>query len=45
MAQSQQSGEYTTVSVKPGTWERLDDRKGRGESMDDVISRALDASE
>lgn len=35
----------TTVRVHDDTWERLNDRKGRGESMDDIIRGALDTYE
>lgn len=45
MAQSQETSEYTTVSVQPGTWERLDELKERGDSFDDVINRVLDAAD
>lgn len=35
----------TTISVSDDTWERLDDRKERGESFDDIVSELLDVTE
>lgn len=35
----------TTVQIQEETWERLDERKQRGDSFDDVIVRALDTEE
>lgn len=35
----------TTIEVKDDTYDRLNDRKGRGVSFDDVVSEALDALE
>lgn len=35
----------TTVWVKDDTWERLDELKERGQSMDEIINQALDALE
>jgi len=35
----------TTVEVKNPTWRRLNQEKNPGDSMDDVINRALDALE
>lgn len=37
--------ERTSVSVYASTWERLNERKERGESMDDVINELLDIAE
>jgi len=37
--------ERTSVSIYAGTWERLNERKGRGDSMDDVINDLLDIAE
>lgn len=37
--------ERTSVSVYAGTWERLNERKDRGDSMDDVITELLDIAE
>lgn len=39
------SHDKTTISIKGRTWERLHSRKGRGDTHDDVINRALDALE
>ena len=39
------SYERTTVTVYGDTWERLNQRKERGESMDDVINDLLDLAE
>lgn len=35
----------TTIEVKDDTWERLNDRKGRGESFDDIVRELLDVDE
>lgn len=35
----------TTVNVSDETWERLNRRKDRGDSFDDVIESLLDQSE
>jgi predicted CopG family antitoxin len=35
----------TTIQIADETWQRLDDRKGRGESFDDVVRDLLDAQE
>lgn len=34
----------TNVPVRDETWERLNGRKSRGDTFDDVISRLLDAT-
>lgn len=35
----------TTIEVKDDTWERLNQRKGRGESFDDIVRELLDVDE
>lgn len=35
----------TTVRVSPETWKRLNQRKGPGDSFDDIISQLLDEAE
>lgn len=37
--------EVTSIEVKDDTYDRLNDRKDRGVSFDDVVSEALDALE
>jgi predicted CopG family antitoxin len=39
------SEERTSVAVYASTWERLNERKDRGDSMDDVINELLDIAE
>lgn len=39
------SDERTTVTIYGDTWERLNQRKERGDSMDDVINELLDIAE
>lgn len=35
----------TTVQVSENTWERLDERRDRGDSFDDVITEILNKEE
>ena len=35
----------TTIEVRDETWERLKQRKNRGETYDDIVTEALDALE
>lgn len=37
--------ETTTIHVRDETWRRLDERKDRGESFDDVIQQLLDTDQ
>jgi predicted CopG family antitoxin len=38
-------GDDTTIRIKTATWSRLRDRKGPGESFDEVITQLLDHAE
>jgi len=35
----------TTIQISDETWERLDDRKSRGQSFDDIVRQLLDREE
>jgi len=41
----QQMSDDTSIRIKVGTWRQLRERKGPGESFDDVINGILDEAE